>query len=335
MADTTASTVGNDEEELKALVARVEAFLGKTASGYDTDGRDYDSVLELWAEAGILAPPSAAAQKQAAATEGEDPAWYSHAFAYWETEENCPPTVDGVLGGFGHVSGTDVAGSRRFLEARVKPLIPALRFLRAVDVGAGIGRVTKHLLLPMFEHVDLLEQSPRLLAAAPDFIFGPQGAATTTADTTGTRTKATEAVKDASPSPSTKRLQPSERVTYLCAGMQDFAPAPGTVYDVVWIQWCIGHLHDLDLIRFLGRVKAALRLHSGVVVVKDNCCDGSDFVVDTQDSSLTRSVVYLKALFQLAGFELRVEEKQEGFPNELFPVFMFCFTAKEEGTAAT
>jgi protein N-terminal methyltransferase len=114
--------------------------------------------------------------------------------------------------------------------------------------------------------------------------------------------------------------------------MQDFDPASGVVYDVVWIQWCIGHLHDLDLIRFLGRVKAALRPGGrGVVIVKDNCCDSSvDFVVDKDDSSLTRSPAYLKALFRVAGYELRVEEEQEGFPSELFPVLMFCFTAKED-----
>jgi len=38
------------------------------------------------------------------------------------------------------------------------------------DCGAGIGRVSKLLLLPFFESVDLLEQSPRLLAAAPQYI---------------------------------------------------------------------------------------------------------------------------------------------------------------------
>jgi protein N-terminal methyltransferase len=45
--------------------------------------------------------------------------------------------------------------------------------LHVADCGAGIGRVTKHLLLPEFEHVDLLEQSPRLIAAAPGYI-GPE-----------------------------------------------------------------------------------------------------------------------------------------------------------------
>jgi protein N-terminal methyltransferase len=54
------------------------------------------------------------------------------------------------------------------------------------DCGAGIGRVTRDVLLPAFDHVDLLEQSPRLIAAAPEYI-GEEG---------------------------------SKRVTFLCQGMQ-------------------------------------------------------------------------------------------------------------------
>ena len=38
------------------------------------------------------------------------------------------------------------------------------------DCGAGIGRVTKHLLLDRFDSVDIVEQSPRLLQAAPKYI---------------------------------------------------------------------------------------------------------------------------------------------------------------------
>ena len=50
--------------------------------------------------------------------------------------------------------------------------------------------------------------------------------------------------------------------------MQDFEPARGS-YDVIWIQWVIGHLHDLDCIRFFRRCAAGLTPH-GVIVLKDN-----------------------------------------------------------------
>lgn len=39
---------------------------------------------------------------------------------------------------------------------------------------------------------------------------------------------------------------------------QDFQPAPNT-YDVIWIQWVIGHLHDLDFIRFFRRCAVGLK----------------------------------------------------------------------------
>lgn len=42
---------------------------------------------------------------------------------------------------------------------------------RAADCGAGIGRVAKHVLLHRCAHVDLVEQSPRLLNAAPEYLL--------------------------------------------------------------------------------------------------------------------------------------------------------------------
>lgn len=41
---------------------------------------------------------------------------------------------------------------------------------RKSDCGAGIGRVTKHLLLDRFDAVDIVEQSPRLIQAAPKYV---------------------------------------------------------------------------------------------------------------------------------------------------------------------
>lgn len=41
---------------------------------------------------------------------------------------------------------------------------------RALDVGAGIGRVTKYVLESRFEKIDLLEPSSALLDKAMDFI---------------------------------------------------------------------------------------------------------------------------------------------------------------------
>ncbi|KAG9461951.1 hypothetical protein GDO78_015280, partial [Eleutherodactylus coqui] len=39
--------------------------------------------------------------------------FYCKAKKYWK---NIPPTVDGMLGGYGHISSIDINGSKRFLQ---------------------------------------------------------------------------------------------------------------------------------------------------------------------------------------------------------------------------
>ena len=74
-----------------------------------------------------------------------------------------------------------------------------------MDCGAGIGRITKRLLLPLFRVVDLVDVTEDFLAKAKTYL-GEEG----------------------------KRVR-----NYFCCGLQDFSPEPGS-YDVIWIQWVIG-----------------------------------------------------------------------------------------------
>lgn len=48
--------------------------------------------------------------------------FYSKAEKYWK---DIPPTVDGMLGGYGHISSIDINSSRKFLH----------RFLRVSDLA--------------------------------------------------------------------------------------------------------------------------------------------------------------------------------------------------------
>ena len=78
-------------------------------------------------------------------------------------QANCSLSDDGVLGGYGRISPTDITGSHAYLDALYAIRRPPMGRARAADVGAGIGRVAKGLLLPRYARVDMLEQSARLL----------------------------------------------------------------------------------------------------------------------------------------------------------------------------
>ena len=89
-----------------------------------------------------------------------------------------------------------------------------------LDCGAGIGRISKHLFLPLFDRVDLVELNPHFLdQARKEFAALPAG---------------------------------SKLDRCFAAGLQDFTPNPGE-YDVIWSQWVLGHLTDDHLVDFFRR----------------------------------------------------------------------------------
>uniref|UniRef100_A0A182JS85 Alpha N-terminal protein methyltransferase 1 n=1 Tax=Anopheles christyi TaxID=43041 RepID=A0A182JS85_9DIPT len=133
--------------------------------------------------------------------------YYNNAKTYWS---NVSPTVDGMLGGFGSISFIDIRGSEQFLKQLYKQK-PAPGRKRALDCGAGIGRISKNLLLPWFDQVDLVEQDGQFC----------QTARTELADFS------------------------SKLGTVFNAGLQDFSPEEGR-YDIIWAQWVLGHLTDED-----------------------------------------------------------------------------------------
>lgn len=49
--------------------------------------------------------------------DSEIPKFYQDAIDYWST---IPPTVDGMLGGFGFISDIDIQGSENFLKSLFK-----------------------------------------------------------------------------------------------------------------------------------------------------------------------------------------------------------------------
>ncbi|WAR00118.1 NTM1A-like protein [Mya arenaria] len=210
--------------------------------------------------------------------------FYDDGKEYWSSIN---PSVDGMLGGFEKISPTDINGSKAFLRPFLKVGKGNTNNHRALDCGSGIGRITKRLLLPMFDQVDMVEQCQKFLDSARTFIG-----------------------------------QESSRVENLfCCGLQDFTPEEGR-YDVIWSQWVLGHLTDEHLVSFFKRCKQGLA-PNGVFIVKENVSGSDDTQFDDVDSSFTRSKdSYVRAMMK-AGLTIVKEEKQRGFPKDLYSVYMF------------
>lgn len=103
----------------------------------------------------------------------------------------------------------------------------------ALDCGAGIGRITKHLLLPLFNTVDLVDVTQEFLDKAKTYL-GEEG----------------------------KRVG-----KYFCSGLQDFVPETGC-YDVIWIQWVIGESASMVAISFCTGPSVLLQIKLLCHIVK-------------------------------------------------------------------
>nr|XP_015222143.1 PREDICTED: N-terminal Xaa-Pro-Lys N-methyltransferase 1 isoform X2 [Lepisosteus oculatus] len=206
--------------------------------------------------------------------------FYTKAERYWQ---EVPPTVDGMLGGYGSISTIDINSSKKFLKRFLGEGQGKTGTSCALDCGAGIGRITKRLLLPLFRAVDMVDVTPEFLEKARAYL-GEEG----------------------------KRVD-----NYYCCGLQDFQPQPGR-YDVIWIQWVIGHLTDEHLVGFLRRCRGGLR-PGGLIVVKDNVAH-EGVILDEVDSSVCRDLPTLRGLIQRAGLQVLREERQENFPKDIYPV---------------
>ena len=341
-------------EDMRLLAQETDRLLelaGSSVQGADSDGCRFSSVSDLWAANFDDDAPS-----RADGDEGEE-AWYSNAAVFWNDPEHCPASDDGVLGGFAQVSPADVRETLAFFD-QLRELRPTWGRAAALDCAAGIGRVVKHALLHRFDHVDLLEQSKRLLDASVAYIEGG-GAADGAAQPPSA--EATE--QPAAPPPqvvadadagqgavaadsgASQAAIPGGSIFEAAAaeceslgrvrrrihcGMQDLASRAGgdARWDLVWVQWAIGHLTDLDMIDFLQRCRAMLS-PGGVICIKENIMgEGSAdaFLMDTEDSSLTRSLEYYRCVFQQSGLTvvLEVQQDADDWPEGLLPVYMWA-----------
>lgn len=216
---------------------------------------------------------------------------HAAAIAYWSST---PATVDGVLGGYPQVSRIDLQGSANFLaklRRQSKHFPPSTGKLeRAVDCGAGIGRITKGFLNKAAEKVDIVEP----VKAFTDQLID----------------------------------EPCVGTIYN-VGLQEWQPEGSGRYDVVWNQWCVGQLTDVQLVAYLKSLPAILK-EGGWIIVKENLSNnhlGED-VYDETDSSVTRTDVKFRKLFDEASLRIATTELQKGFPKSLYPVRTYALQPK-------
>ena len=201
---------------------------------------------------------------------------------------------------------------RRLADASTSQIQP--RRTRALDVGAGVGRVTADVLLHLFADVVLVEPVAPFISEALR-----RGTASTLPESPSDAGTDANADGSAEVAPWKGIRDRAKSVTFVQATLQEldparpsagagtailgrvgYVPADGTDadaesgFDVVWCQWCLGALSDPDLVAFFRRARAALRDPArGLVVVKENLCSedgGPRTVFDESDSSLTRFV---------------------------------------------
>ena len=82
---------------------------------------------------------------------------YEKGIEFWEKQ---PATYEGVLDGHIQCHPEDISSSQRTLLKWLK-LMP--RQVRALDCGAGVGRVTKELLIKHFDFIDLIEPAKNFI----------------------------------------------------------------------------------------------------------------------------------------------------------------------------
>jgi SAM-dependent methyltransferase len=159
----------------------------------------------------------------------------------------------------------------------------------AIDAGAGVGRITKHILLKRYDSVQLIEADPGWSMHSRHYL-------------------------------GRKR---SNKCTFTCARLEELdctLEASSRAADLVWLQWTLQYMTDRDAVRILQTLAARLVNGTGFLIVKENRPYGGTrmdrFQMETPDCSgrydITRTNDHHRFLFQRAGLVVdRVEENVE------------------------
>ena len=239
--------------------------------------------------------------------------WYQRQINHWEKRVVVEGlSYDTMVGGPGHAD-KDIRDSAVFLAKHMSSMkdVNGGGFV-ALDVAAGLGRVTRELLLHHFAEVDLLEPSPTLMNEAKRLL----NTSNTTTDIRGTE------------HPEGHRVLNFFQVSVHELLWRDLPHR----YDVLWVQWAMDKMTDEHAIYMLKEARNSLRSSESLVIVKENICNVCDeggwwpqgFAVD-DEPTITRSLEYLQAkIFDAAGFKVIDQEIQKDFDPNLYPIYMLA-----------
>ncbi|KAF7113842.1 hypothetical protein CNMCM5793_004897 [Aspergillus hiratsukae] len=211
---------------------------------------------------------------------------------YWNDVPATPNGMLGELGDYPWYTRIDLQASKAFL-AKARRLSRSCstegKLKLGVDCGAGVGRITEGFLSKVCEVVDVVEPVEKFTEVMHNSSLKKDGI-----------------VGD----------------IYI-VGIENWNPEKK--YDLIWTQWCVGHLTDVQLLEYVKRCRAALT-ETGIMVVKENQStdiNGED-MFDEEDSSVTRTDEKFKKIFKEAGMTVFLSEIQNPLPKnfklKLLPV---------------
>jgi protein N-terminal methyltransferase len=233
--------------------------------GSDDSGRVYDSLGALWVE-----------------QRARHLDYYAANAAWWESDGYGGATDDEAMIGDGG-SAEDIEHSLRLIDT-LRADRPQWQLHDALDVGAGVGRVTKHLLLRRCERACLLEPSDHWHKQSRRYL-------------------------------GKKRAQ---RCAFVCERLERHEPwnrwdASGK-YDLVWVQWTLQYLVDAHVVAALRRLAGALHPSALIIIKENRPCAAlgkaeDQFHVDTPEGAhgrydVTRPDEHHRWLFRCAGLDV-------------------------------
>jgi protein N-terminal methyltransferase len=207
--------------------------------------------------------------------------WYFKTKTHWANSES---TIKGMLGGYEEVHGSDVKTSCELLEGLIK--LNKIKTSSVIDCGAGIGRVTKSILVNYFKKIDIMEQDEKFVQTCR------------------------ESFKD---DPLIGNIYQNS--------LQDFKFEK--TYEVIWIQWCLENLEDDDIILFMEKCKNALE-KTGKVIIKENITEQeNNNKFSDEDYSKMRTMKSFRRIFKKSGFKIYKQFIHPNWPDDLVSVGVF------------